>query len=195
MRTCKVCGLPPRTRKAIDRALIEGMPVERVAKRFKSKITRSSVYRHSKHVLAPSPEGRRLQSGQVVMEGKSLLERVENLIKEHQSLAETAKTSGQIIAAVSALREIRANIELLGKLSGELSSANVNFFAMELTKDRISDFIEAAALRTPDVGLFLRDQAQQRFGFVLLNFAVNFVKPPQRDERGNLLLEGGSGSA
>jgi hypothetical protein len=57
---------------------------------------------------------------------------------------------------VSALLEVRSCIELLGKLSAEVSSANVNFFAMELTKERIADFIEAAALRPPDVGQFVR---------------------------------------
>jgi hypothetical protein len=188
MKTCKVCGLPPRTRKAIDRALVEGMPVERVAERFKRKVSRSGVYRHSKHVLAATPESRRLQQGQVVMEGKSLLDRTEQLIAEHQALAETAKATGQIIAAVSALREIRANLELMGKLSGELFSANVNFFAMELTKERISDFIEAAASRPPDVGQFVRDQAMKRFGAVAPAISINFVSPPTRDALGNLVV-------
>jgi hypothetical protein len=86
------------------------------------------------------------------------------LISESRAIVEQAKDGGQLIAAVSALLEVRSCIELLGSLSGEVSSANVNFFAMELTKERIADFIEAAALRPPDVGQFVRDQAMKRLG-------------------------------
>jgi len=109
------------------------------------------------------------------MSGKSLLGRVEALIREHQGLVETAKESGQIIAAVAALREIRANLELQGKLSGEISSQNINFFNIDLTENRIQEFLDAAALRGPQVGQFVRDQAMKRFGTTLPSIAVHFV--------------------
>jgi hypothetical protein len=70
---------------------------------------------------------------------------------------------------------------LMAKLSGELSSANVNFFAMELTEDRIADFIEAAARRGPQVGEFVRDQALKRFGGRPPDIHVHFVDPPKRN--------------
>ena len=140
-------------------------------------ISRSAIVRHSKHVLTPSPEGYRPRGGAPgpEMSGKSLLGRVEALIREHQGLVETAKESGQIIAAVAALREIRANLELQGKLSGEISSQNINFFNIDLTENRIQEFLDAAALRGPQVGQFVRDQAMKRFGTTLPSIAVHFV--------------------
>ena len=75
---------------------------------------------------------------------------------------------------------MRSLVELTAKLSGELSSANVNFFAMEMTKERVVDFIEAAALRPPDVGLLIRDESAKRFGSVIPALTINFVKPPEK---------------
>jgi hypothetical protein len=39
---------------------------------------------------------------------------------------------------VAALREIRANLEMLGKLLGELANANINFYAIDITEARRS---------------------------------------------------------
>jgi hypothetical protein len=108
---------------------------------------------------------------------------------------EQAKDGGQLIAAASAPREVRSCIELLGKLSGELSLANVNFFAMELTKERIADFIEAAALRPPDVGQFVRGQAMKWFGAAAPAISINFVSPPKRNPGGTLMLEAGNSTS
>jgi hypothetical protein len=114
---------------------------------------------------------------------------VEGLILEHQDIAATAKGSGQLIAAVAALRELRACIETLGKLSGELSSANINFFAMEINENRIQDFLEAAALRGPLVKQFVRDQVFKRFGAAAPNIQISFVAPPKRNPDSTRVLE------
>jgi hypothetical protein len=86
---------------------------------------------------------------------------VEGLIAESKAIAEKAKSGQQWIAAVSALREVRSCIELMAKLSGELSSANINFFAIDLTESRIQEFLDAAALRGPQVGQFVRDPSNE----------------------------------
>jgi hypothetical protein len=118
------------------------------------------------------------------------VDRVEGLIAEHLAIVETAKNSGQLIAAIAALREIRANFELQGKLSGEISSQNINFYMMDITESRIEEFIDAAAKRGPQVGQFLRDRALRRFGHTAPNIQINFVSPPKRNPDGTLLLEG-----
>lgn len=194
MRTCTVCSWPPRTRNSVDQCLVGGMSYTDVAKKFNranQPISRSAVQRHAKHVLTPSPEGHRPQGGAPgpAIQGLSLLERVEVLIKEHQGIAETAKGSGQLIAAVAALREIRVNLEMLGKLSGELSSQNINFFNIDLTENRIREFIDAAAERGPQVGKLLRDEGLKRFGQTTPNIQINFVPPPKLDGHGNLVLQ------
>jgi hypothetical protein len=109
--------------------------------------------------------------------GKSLTERVEALIARQESLAAMAESTGQIIPAVAALREVRACLEQIGKLSGELSLQNINFFNIDLTENRIQEFLDAAALRGPQVGQFVRDQALKRFGQAVPNIQISFVSP------------------
>lgn len=191
MRLCKVCSWPARSRSSVDKALASGMTFTEVARKYgrlNRPITRSAVARHAKHVLSPAAVPRTSAPGPAI-QGQSLLERVEGLILEHQDIAATAKGSGQLIAAVAALRELRACIETLGKLSGELSSANVNFFAMEINENRIQDFLEAAALRGPQVKQFVRDEVFKRFGAAAPNIQINFVPTPKRNPDGTRVLE------
>jgi hypothetical protein len=60
---------------------------------------------------------------------------------------------------------------------------------MELNEDRIVDFLEAAALRGPQVGTFVRDQVLKRFGSVAPSIRVNFVPTPKRNPDGTRVLE------
>jgi hypothetical protein len=85
------------------------MPYTKAAQKFSHpnrKTTRSAIYRHSKHVLTPTPERQRPRGGApgAAVEGGSLLERVEALIAEHRAIAEHAKDCGQLTASISALR-------------------------------------------------------------------------------------------
>jgi hypothetical protein len=122
------------------------------------------------------------------IQGQNLLERVEGLIAEHMGIVETAKSSGQLIAAIAALREIRANLELQGKLSGELANQNINFYAIDITESRIREFFDAAKLRAPQLGSFVRDQAIEQFGQELPKLQINFVSREQL--RQQKVLEG-----
>jgi hypothetical protein len=194
MRTCAICGWAPRTRASVDRCLVNGMSYTAVAKKFNRAnrpISRSAITRHSKHVLTPSPQGHRPRGGAPgpAMPGESLVDRVEGLIAEHLAIVETAKASGQLIAAIAALREIRANFELQGKLSGEISSQNINFYMMDITESRIEEFVDAVAKRGPQVGQLLRDRALKTFGHAAPNIQINFVPRPKRNPDGTLVLE------
>lgn len=60
---------------------------------------------------------------------------------------------------------------------------------MELNESRIQEFLDAAALRGPQVGEFVRDQALKRFGHSTPGIAINFVRTPKRNPDGTLLLE------
>jgi hypothetical protein len=190
MRLCKVCSWPPRTRSSVDKALASGMTFTDVAKKYgrpNRPITRSAVARHSKHVLSPASPRRESAPGPAIP-GQSLVERVEALIAEHLAIVETAKSSGQLIAAIAALREIRANFELQGKLSGEISSQNINFYMMDITESRIEEFVDAVAKRGPQVGQLLRDRALKTFGHAAPNIQINFVPAPKRNPDGTRAL-------
>jgi hypothetical protein len=191
MRLCKVCSWPPRTRSSVDKALISGMTFTDVAKKYgrpNRPITRSAVARHSKHVLSPSSPAKSSAPGPAIP-GQSLVDRVEELITQHLAIVETAKNSGQLIAAIAALREIRSNLELQGKLSGEISSQNINFYMMDITESRVEEFVDAVAKRGPQVGELLRDRALKRFGQAAPSIHVHFVKPPARNPDGTRVLE------
>jgi hypothetical protein len=191
MRLCKVCSWPARSRSSVDKALASGMTATDVARKYSRPnrpITRQAVARHSRHVLSPAVRPRTSAPGPAI-QGQSLVDRVEGLIAEHLAIVETAKSSGQLIAAIAALREIRANFELQGKLSGEISSQNINFYMMDITESRIEEFVDAVAKRGPQVGQLLRDRALKTFGHAAPNIQINFVPAPKRDGHGNLVLE------
>jgi hypothetical protein len=191
MRVCKVCSLPKRARNAIDKALVSGTTFEKIHKKFGTRhaVTKSAIWRHSRHALKLTPEGTRPRP-EVVSPNPdadwTLVQRVENLIAESRMTLAEAREGSQLISATAALREIRANIELLAKLSGELSTASINFNVLELTETRVEDLLEAVNRRGPDFVRDFRGRVMSRFGNPVPALVVNFVKPG-----GAKLLEGG----
>ena len=78
------------------------------------------LHRHRKHL----PERLTLaKHAEDVAAASTLLQRVEGIIGECKAIVDSAKKGKDWSAAVAALREIRSNLELLGKLSGELQAA------------------------------------------------------------------------
>jgi hypothetical protein len=82
------------------------------------------------------------------------------------------------VSAIAALREIRANLELLGKLSGELANQNINFYALDITQERIKEFFAAAKLRSPQLGDYVQRQAREQFGYTPPAVQINFADRP-----------------
>lgn len=113
MKVCTICANPKRTE--IDTALVAGGSLRDVAGQF--GLSRSAVHRHQEHVpeaLAKAKQARE------VAEATTLLGRVELLIRDCRTIAQKAQKAREWHAAVSALREVRGCLELLGELSGEL---------------------------------------------------------------------------
>ena len=188
MRTCTVCGWPPRTRLAIEKAITGQVPYAKIAERFNKPhrpVSKSAIRRHGKHILAPGP--RPSHQAPTIMPGASLTDRTEQLIAQLQTIVKEATATGQLVPAIAGIREIRANLEQLGKLSGELQAQNINFFNVEFTEDRIKEMVDAVAARGPQVGQFMRDQVQRKLGLKAPTLHVHFVKPPARDALGNVI--------
>jgi len=187
MRICKICCLPAATRAKIDAALVDGVTYERIASRFSTKtrtINKGNLCRHRRHLLPADLVRQRPAPAPDV--ATSLLERVEHLVTESRAIAEAAKGSQQWIAATSALREVRSCVELLGKLSGELSSGvNFNSFNFaNVTEDQIGAFLDAVRKRGD---ARIRELVLEKLGTPTPNFAVNFVAP--QPEVTSLFLE------
>jgi hypothetical protein len=113
-RRCTVCDHPQR--HSIDEALVTGAPYRSVAKR--SGLSESAVYRHKAEHLAAHP----LKAKEVeeVAHADDLLQQVRDLQSHALDILERAEKAGDLRTALAAISQARGNLELLGKLAGEL---------------------------------------------------------------------------
>ena len=118
-RRCTVCDHPER--HGIDEALVTGAPYRSVAKRF--RLSESAVYRHkSEHLPAHLLKARQVEE---VAQADDLLEQVRHLQAHTLDILERAEKAGDLRIALAAISQARDNLELLGKLTGELDERAV----------------------------------------------------------------------
>jgi hypothetical protein len=118
-RRCTVCDHPKR--HGIDEALVGGAPYRSVAKRF--ELSESAVYRHkTEHLPAHLLKAREVE---VVAQADDLLEQVRYLQTHALDILERAEKAGDLRTALAAISQARGNLELLGKLAGELDERPV----------------------------------------------------------------------
>lgn len=122
MARCTICAKPAEERVAIEGDLLRNIPLRVLAEKW-GLPNHYPLHRHRQHL----PE-RMLQAKQAeeVAEASTLLQRVESLIGDCKGIADRAKKDKNWQAATAALREIRSNLELLGRLSGELQAASMS---------------------------------------------------------------------
>jgi transposase-like protein len=118
-RRCTVCDHPER--HGIDAALVGGAPYRSVAKRF--GLSKSAVYRHkTEHLPAHLLKAR---EAEVVARADNLLEQVRTLQAHALDILERAEKAGDLRTALAVISQARGNLELLGKLAGELDERPV----------------------------------------------------------------------
>jgi hypothetical protein len=118
-RRCTVCDHPER--HGIDETLVTGAPYRSVAKRF--AVSESSVYRHkTEHLPAHLLKAREVEE---VAQADVLLEQVRHLQTHALGILERAEKAGDRRTALAAISQARGNLELLGKLAGELDERPV----------------------------------------------------------------------
>jgi hypothetical protein len=114
-----VCDHPKR--HGIDEALVSLAPYRSVAKRF--ELSESAVYRHkSEHLPAHLLRAREVEE---VAQADDLLEQVRHLQAHALGILERAEEAGDLRTALGAISQARGNLELLGKLAGELDERPV----------------------------------------------------------------------
>jgi transposase-like protein len=114
-----VCDHPER--HAIDETLVTGAPYRSVAKRF--GLSESAVYRHkSEHLPVHLLKAREVEE---VAQADNLLEQVRHLQAHALDILERAEEAGDLRTALAAISQARGNLELLGKLAGELDERPV----------------------------------------------------------------------
>jgi transposase-like protein len=118
-RRCTVCDHPER--HSVDEALVNGTPYRSVAKRF--GVSESAVYRHkTEHLPAHLLKAREVEE---VAKADDLLEQVGHLQAHALDILERAEKAGDLRTALAAISQARENLELLGKLAGELDERPV----------------------------------------------------------------------
>ena len=118
-RRCTACDHPER--HSIDEALVTGAPYRSVAKRF--KLSESAVYRHKvDHLPAHLLKAREVEE---LARADDLLEQVRQLQSHALDVLERAEKAGDLRTALAAISQARGNLELLGKLAGELDERPV----------------------------------------------------------------------
>ena len=111
-RRCTICRHPQHEEIAVS-LLRDG--TRATARHF--QISLPALDRHKKHLPRTIIQARQ---DEAVFEATSLLTRVEHLMQELDNIVAAAKQQKDWTAAISALREARNCLELLGKLTGEL---------------------------------------------------------------------------
>jgi hypothetical protein len=118
-RRCTVCDHPES--HGIDAALVTGAPYRSVAKRF--ELSESAVYRHkTEHLPAHLLKARQIEEA---ARADDLLDQVRSLQAHALDILERAEKAGDLRTALAAISQARGNLELLGKLAGELDERPV----------------------------------------------------------------------
>ena len=140
MPSCTVCQHVYR--EEIDTLLVSHAPVRSIARQF--GLIETSLRRHAtahlSRELARAAEGRDLERAE------TLLDRVESLEGELLAVLEQARDGGDPRIVLAAVRELRANFELVARLKGELlTGASVAIFIRFGVRDEaeLSDLVEA----------------------------------------------------
>jgi hypothetical protein len=118
-RRCTVCDHPER--HSIDEALVTGAPYRSVAKRFER--SESAVYRHkTEHLPAHLLKAKEVEEA---ARADDLLDQVRNLQAHALDILERAEKAGDLRTGLAAISQARGNLELLGKLAGEIDERPV----------------------------------------------------------------------
>ncbi len=117
-RTCTICEHPQR--QEIDNQLINGNSFRDIAGRF--SLSRSSLSRHKKHLSSGLTKAKKAAE---ISQADDLLAQVRDLQTRALNILDAAEGSGDLRTALGAIREARGNLELLGKLAGELQAGQV----------------------------------------------------------------------
>jgi hypothetical protein len=118
-RRCTVCDHPER--HSIDETLVTGAPYRSLAKHF--ELSESAVYRHkTDHLPVQLLKARDVEE---VAQADNLLDQVRDLQTHALDILERAEKAGDLRTALAAISQARGNLELLGKLAGELDERPV----------------------------------------------------------------------
>jgi hypothetical protein len=127
---CKICEHPQV--RAIDRGIMAGDSLRDIATCFAT--SKDAVSRHKnvcmKRLVSPpaaAPVPPAYNTGEEVKRGEDIAKWSRGLLGKVIGFMNTAEQAGDLRTAVSAVREARATVELIGRIQGDLGpSSQVN---------------------------------------------------------------------
>lgn len=140
-RACTVCCHPDCS--TINADIVSGESLRFIAGHY--GIAATTLQRHAQHIPAQLAKA---QAAVEVAAADTLLEQIGNLSTRARSILDKAETGGDMKTALAAIREVRATLELIAKVTGELSnnvsSVTVNMAttrrkAEDMTDDELAD--------------------------------------------------------
>jgi hypothetical protein len=126
MAKCACCTHPELA--AIDAACVAGESIRTIGARY--GMSHTAVRRHKRDHISAA-----LVAVAAAERDTSALARVEHLIERMEAQLDAAEASGQAGLALSAGAQIRANIELLAKLTHELDTRPVTVVNLQTTPE------------------------------------------------------------
>ncbi len=113
-RTCSICVHPERL--AIDQALVAGGAMRPLAALY--RVSPDAIERHAASHLPQALS--KAQEAKEVAQGDDLLKQVRDLQRITMALLAKAVQANDLRTALTAVGQARGNLELLGKLVGQL---------------------------------------------------------------------------
>ena len=142
---CKICKHPKRPE--IDEAIIKSTPIRKIVEEFGDRdISRESVRRHTKHVLAIVKKFD--ETHQLAM-GGNLKAKIQILEADLTRLQQIAERNGDVTAAIAALKELRQFVELRARIEGQLKPQEVQVLAVNLDEETSRRIAETYLQRHP----------------------------------------------
>ncbi len=118
-RVCTVCT--HKSRAKIEKALVARNPFRTIAGQY--QVSKSALLRHHDDHLPVALV--KAQAAAEAAQADALLAQVVDLRDRALGILDKAQASDDLRAAVSAIREARGCVELLGKLAGQLKDAPI----------------------------------------------------------------------
>lgn len=129
-RPCTICTHPKR--ETIDQALVAGI-TSNTALASKFGVTEAALRRHgAAHLPARLAQA---QEAREVAQADDLLGRVQDLQTRTLTILQAAEAQADLRTALAAIREARGNLELLGKLAGQLHDQEVKVAVLTTSPD------------------------------------------------------------
>jgi len=116
LRNCTICT--HNKRENIDKELLEKVPLRNIAKQY--NVSTGALFRHKENHLPDKLI--KAENVKEITEANNLIEQAQTLKDRAIEILDTVEKQGSHTIALQAIKEVRAIIELLAKLSGDIQT-------------------------------------------------------------------------